>query len=78
MAIKEFISTRRSFVGKITQELLSLMDVSINTLVDLYIIGTIFVKTSLRDHNTEIQVLIINIYIAINCGSKRIFSTCPL
>jgi hypothetical protein len=41
MAIKESISTRRSFVGKITQELLSLMDVSINTLVHLYLIRTI-------------------------------------
>ena len=33
-AIKEFISIRRSFVGRITQELLSLMDVS-NSKTDL-------------------------------------------
>ena len=30
MAIKEFISNRRLFVGRITQELLALMDVSIS------------------------------------------------
>ena len=34
VAIKEFISNRRSFVGRITQELLSLMDVS-NMNIDL-------------------------------------------
>ena len=34
IAIKEFISNRRLFVGRITQELLSLMDVS-NTNIDL-------------------------------------------